>query len=208
MFTGIIESIGEVLQIEKKNDSSKLSAKVPAVDDVQLGDSIALNGACMTVCNILENEIYEFDVSLESLKKTNLGILKKGDQINIERSLKVGGRIDGHFVTGHVDSVGEIVEIKKNGDDCLLFIKISSELINQVVSKGSITVDGISLTVIDIQNDVFNVTIVPHTMKHTTLSLKTKGSKVNIETDILAKYVQKGEKNQGVSKEFLIEAGF
>ncbi|PCJ60297.1 MAG: riboflavin synthase [Planctomycetota bacterium] len=208
MFTGIIGNIGEVIKVEKKNDCSRLRIKISLTDDVKLGESIALNGACMTVSRIEATDTFDFDISLESLKRTNLGSLQKGDKVNTERSLVVGARVDGHFVTGHVDSIGEIVDIKKSGDDCLIYIKIPTEYVNQVVSKGSITVDGISLTIIDIINDTFNVTIVPHTLKHTTLNLKSNGSKVNIETDVLAKYVQKNENVQGISKEFLTEAGF
>jgi riboflavin synthase len=125
----------------------------------------------------------------ETIKKTNLGFLQKGDRVNIERSLKVGQRLEGHFVLGHVDGVGKIIEIKSTAEQVKIWIQIPTELSKYIIKKGSVTVDGISLTVVDIKQNEFSVSIIPHTMQITNLNFKKEGDKVNIETDILGKYI-------------------
>ena len=209
MFTGIIESIGIINEVKSFSDYVHLTATLNFNEAPKLGDSIAINGACMTVARINGNNVFGFDVSLESLNKTNLKYLKAGMQVNLERSLKVGARIDGHFVSGHVDAVGEVSAIKIKGKDRLLYFRFPSELNRQIVSKGSIAINGVSLTVIEPYNFEFHVTIVPFTWENTTMKNLKVGSVINLETDLLAKYIQNfSAKEDKVTKELLINAGF
>ncbi len=209
MFTGIIETIGTVSEAKKFPDYVHLIVSVSFKDLPKLGDSIAINGACMTISKIYSNASFGFDVSLESLNKTNLRDLNSGSQVNLERSLQVGARIDGHFVSGHIDEMGEVSKIKIKGNDRLFYFRFPGELKKQIVSKGSIAVNGISLTVIEPTTTEFHVTIVPFTWEHTTMkSLKT-GDKINLETDLLAKYIQNfSAKDETMTKELLINSGF
>jgi riboflavin synthase len=211
MFTGIIEAMGTVSEAKDFSDYLHLTINIDFDETPKLGDSIAINGACMTISSIYDKNSFGFDVSIESKNKTNLNKLKIGDAVNIERSLKVGARIDGHFVSGHVDAVGEVSQIKISGKDRLFYFSFPTELKSQIVSKGSIAVNGISLTVIEPKNNEFHVTIVPHTWEHTVLKHLEVGSKVNLETDLLAKYIQNfavNNKDKVITKEFLINAGF
>jgi len=209
MFTGIIETIGTVSEVQKFPDYVHLVVNVHFKELPKLGDSIAINGACMTVCKIYKNDSFGFDVSLESLKKTNMRELKIGSQVNLEKSLQVGARIDGHFVSGHIDGEGEVSKIKIKGNDRLFYFKFPSELGIQIVSKGSIAVNGVSLTVIEPNLNEFHVTVVPFTWEHTTMKNLKVGDKINLETDLLAKYVQSfSAKKETMTKELLINAGF
>jgi riboflavin synthase len=149
---------------------------------------VAINGVCLTAVDISKG-ITEFEMVGETIKITNLGSLERGDKVNIERSLKVGERLEGHFVLGHVDGVGIISKIKKQSNQIQIWIKLPKELSKHVIEKGSVTVDGISLTVVDVLKDQFSVSIIPHTIQITNLSYKKIGDKVNIETDILGKYI-------------------
>jgi len=192
MFTGIIEGLGSIVMFDKKTSNrsaAKMKIKLDKIaKGLKVGDSVAINGVCLTAVNISKG-ITEFEMIGETIKKTNLGSLERGDQVNIERNLKVGERLEGHFVLGHVDGVGIISKIEKQTNQVQIWIKIPKELSKHVIKKGSITVDGISLTIVDKLKDQFSVSIIPHTMQVTNLGYKKIGDKVNIETDILGKYI-------------------
>ena len=192
MFTGIIEGLGSIVMFDKKTSNrsaAKMKIKLDKIaKGLKVGDSVAINGVCLTAVNISKG-ITEFEMIGETIKKTNLGSLEPGDQVNIERSLKVGERLEGHFVLGHVDGVGIISKIEKQINQVQIWIKIPKELSKHIIKKGSITIDGISLTIVDKLKDQFSVSIIPHTMQVTNLGYKKIGDKVNIETDILGKYI-------------------
>lgn len=192
MFTGIIEGLGNIVSFDKKtNNRSAAKMKInigKIAKGLKIGDSVAINGVCLTAISISKG-ITEFEMVGETIKKTNLGSLERGDKVNIERSLKIGERLEGHFVLGHVDGIGIISKIEKQSDQIQIWITLPKELSKHVIKKGSITVDGISLTVVDVLKDKFSVSIIPHTMQITNLSYKKVGGKVNIETDILGKYI-------------------
>ena len=188
MFTGIIEESGVVKNIARKGDITALSIQSDkCVEDAKVGDSIAVNGVCLTVVKI-ESKILTFELLVETAKLTNLGKLSVGKKVNAERSLKAGDRLSGHFVTGHIDCVG-VIRNKSYASGNLCFeIAIPAKFSKYVVPKGSVAVDGISLTVVNKRSNIFTVYIIPHTLRSTTLSFKGPSSEVNIECDILAKY--------------------
>lgn len=192
MFTGIIEGLGKIVRFDKKTSNrSAVNMKISLgkiAKGLKVGDSVAINGVCLTTINITKG-IAEFEMVGETIAKTNLGNLESGDRVNIERSLKVGKRLEGHFVLGHVDGVGTISKLQKQTNQVKIWIKIPKELSKYIIKKGSVTVDGISLTVVDVLKDQFSVSIIPHTMKITNLNYKKVGEKVNIETDVLGKYI-------------------
>lgn len=194
MFTGIIEGIGKIVKIEKK--TSNRSAVKMTVDlgkharGLKIGQSVALNGVCLTVTGI-SNSKCNFEMIEETTKKTDLGNLKEGGIINIERSLKVGDRMEGHFVLGHVDGVGIIKKIETKPKEIKIWFEIPKNLTKFVVQKGSIAIDGISLTVVDVQKNLASVCLIPHTVDVTNFHTRKIGDKVNIETDILGKYILK-----------------
>ena len=191
MFTGIIEGQGIVKKFDIKTKNR--SAAIMRVNlgnlakRLEIGDSVAINGVCLTAANISKNQA-EFEMIDETLKKTNLGMIKLGDKVNVERSLKIGERMEGHFVLGHIDGTGKILKIEKLPREIKFWIELPKDLAKFVVKKGSITIDGISLTLVDVIKNKISVCIIPHTMKITNLNLKKIGDKVNIETDILGKY--------------------
>ena len=190
MFTGIIEELGQVKRISKKGNNTLFEIEASKViEDAKIGDSVSVNGACLTLVK-KEKDFLSFEVMPETLKATNLGTLRVCDRINLERSLKITDRLSGHFVTGHVDCVG-IIRNKNyiNGNLCFE-IAIPAKFIVYCIPKGSIAVDGISLTIMEKRSTTFTVYIIPHTLKNTTLGLKGPSHKVNIEFDILAKYHQ------------------
>jgi len=212
VFTGIIEGKGKVLNIEYRGEGRRLSIELPTeLTDVQLGDSINLNGACVTIVEKRGRSI-TVDLSGETLQRTNLSWLKEGDWVNLERALRLSDRLGGHLVTGHIDGMGEIVEKVRQREFYLLKIRIPSPMMKYVVPKGSIAIDGVSLTVNETEGDVIQITLIPYTIEKTTLTDKKVGDRVNIETDILGKYVEKmigyrgGEK--GFDLNFLREHGF
>ncbi len=192
MFTGIIEGLGNIVRFDKKTSNrsaAKMKIKLGKIaKGLKIGDSVAINGVCLTAINI-SKDVAEFEMIGETIKKTNLGSLESGDKVNIERSLKVGERLEGHFVLGHVDGVGIISKMEKQPNQIQIWTKVPKELSKYIIKKGSVTVDGISLTVVDVLKDQFSVSIIPHTMKITNLNYKKVGDKVNIETDILGKYI-------------------
>ena len=191
MFTGIVEGIGIVKKLDKKtNNRSAAKIKVDLgnlAKGLKVGHSVALNGVCLTVTRI-SKEVAEFEMIGETIKKTDLGKLESGDKVNIERSLKVGDRMEGHFVLGHIDGTGKIINIEKLPKEIKLWIELPNFLTKYVVKKGSIAIDGISLTLVDVIKNKISVCIIPHTLKITNLDSKKIGEKVNIETDILGKY--------------------
>jgi riboflavin synthase len=191
MFTGIIEELGEVKNIRTHSSKSHIQIFAPKiVENLKIGDSVAVNGTCLTMVKV-ENGCFFADIMPETFRKTNLCVLKIGDKVNLEQALKVSDRLGGHFVLGHVDEVGIILEKKREGNSIILKISSPLEISDYLVPKGSIAVDGISLTVLDVFDDSFTVSIIPHTAKITTLGLKSKGSKLNLEVDIIGKYVKK-----------------
>jgi riboflavin synthase len=187
MFTGIVEELGEVSNISRHGNINLLVIKAnKVVEDVKIGDSISVNGACLTVIK-RESDILSFEVMPETLSITNLGALRISEKVNLERSLKIGDRLSGHFVTGHIDCVGIIRKKNYVNNNLGLEIAIPTEFISYCLTKGSIAVDGISLTIQDKKANTFTVYIIPHTLKNTTLGFKGPSDKVNIEFDILAK---------------------
>ncbi len=187
MFTGIVEEMGRVASIE---GGELTVAATIALEGTRIGDSIAVNGACLTVTRI-ENGTFAVDVVPETLRRTNLGDLAPGDPVNLERSLAFGGRVGGHLVQGHVDATGAVAEITPDGDAVLVRYTTPPEVLRYVVEKGFITVDGASLTVVGVGPDWFSVTLIPHTGVSTVLGARQVGERVNLEADILAKYVER-----------------
>ena len=191
MFTGIIESVGEVLDVEEQQASIRLRIACGSVSEgVKLGDSIAVDGACLTVCEI-DAATLSFEAVRESLDCTALGELKVGVPVNLERAMRADGRLDGHIVQGHVDGVGEVREIEAQGDDVRFYVRCSGELSGLLVDKGSVTIQGVSLTVVKVDDEGFHVILIPHTLQETTLGGMAPGAKVNLEADILGKYVKR-----------------
>jgi len=220
MFTGIIEDIGKVKSFKKGADSGKITiATGLKLDSVNIGDSIAVNGVCLTVVEKSGSD-FSANVAAETLNVTNLGELKEGSLVNLEGALLMGKALGGHLVTGHVDTAGEVVDIKKaqnpDGEYFDIEISVPEKFFPHLVRKGSVAVDGISLTVADLTDSGFRVAIIPHTLEKTTLSNKKKGSTVNIETDIIGKYVERfltlgradKELTSSISESLLKDEGF
>jgi riboflavin synthase len=191
MFTGIIECAGEVSRIDIGSDGARLVLSAPAIAaDARLGDSVAVNGVCLTVVANDGREL-AFDAVQETLRRSSLGELKEGSRVNLERPLRADGRFDGHIVQGHVDTTARLVRVSREGESHRLRFGLEPAMLRYVVEKGSITVDGISLTVAAVGADWFEVVIIPHTWEVTNLSSKGEGAAVNIEVDVLAKYVER-----------------
>ncbi len=196
MFTGIVEGIGKIHTL-KKNTKNRSAVNLTVdlgkhAKGLKLGQSVALNGVCLTVTGISKSKC-DFEMIEETTKKTDLGNLHVGSIVNIERSLKVGDRLEGHFVLGHVDGVGTIKKIEKLPKEIKIWFKIPKHLARFVVQKGSIALDGISLTVVDVKKNTASVCLIPHTVKMTNFQTRRVGDKINIETDILGKYLLKQE---------------
>lgn len=190
MFTGLVEEKGVVKQLKQLGNASDISVEGPLVSsDVSIGDSIAINGCCLTVVTI-DGTALTFQAGSETLRRTNLGDLEIGSFVNLERSLQVGQRMGGHYVSGHIDAVATVDDRSADGQWAKFWFKVPPDLTSQMASKGSITVDGISLTLVDVEADRFSVELIPHTLDATTLGQREVGDCVNIETDLLAKYVQ------------------
>ncbi len=205
MFTGIVEEVGTAKALR----SGKLSVSADRVlEKTRLGDSVAVNGACLTV-TALDSASFTVDVMPETLRRTNLGLLRPGSAVNLERALIVGGRLGGHFVQGHVDATGKVLEMKAEGDAVVARVAAPAEVLRYVVEKGFIAVDGVSLTVVGFDGTSFSVSLVGYTLKHTTLGNRRTGDAVNLEADIIAKYVEKtGQSRGGITLEFLADHGF
>ena len=186
MFTGIVEEVGKVISFE----GMKLTVNAPKVaPGLMESESICIAGACLTIMALEEGEL-SVEVIPETLKRTNLSELEPGSRVNLERSLAEGGRIGGHLVQGHVDGVAEVSFVEKNEDSIVFRFRSSESIMRYIVPKGFITIDGTSLTVVDRDDDGFSVAIIPYTYEHTTIAERTAGSKVNIEVDVTAKYVE------------------
>lgn len=191
MFTGIIEELGKLRGIKKGSKSALLDIEgTKVVADVRLGDSIAVNGVCLTVTGFTGNN-FTADVMYETLQRTNLGALRPGEQVNLERALRVGDRLGGHIVSGHIDGVGSIVSQTREDIAVVTRIVASPEVLKYIIVKGSVAIDGISLTVVGVDQSSFAVSLIPHTAKLTTLGFKKTGDKVNLEGDVLGKYVER-----------------
>lgn len=191
MFTGLVQSLGTIAATSDARGGRRLRVTEPAVAPaLQLGESVAVCGACLTVVAV-DGDAFDFEVGPETLVKTTLGKLAVGDRVNLERSLRVGDSLGGHFVTGHVDCVGTVLEEAVTGDWLTVWFGFPPEFAELLVAKGSVAVDGVSLTVVDALADRLSVMLIPHTRAHTTLGTKKPGDAVNLEFDLLAKHVQK-----------------
>ena len=209
MFTGIIEEIGIIQEIIKGEKSSVISIKASKIlEETILGDSICVNGVCLTVTKMTK-DTFEADVMAETLRKSNIGKLSIGSKVNLERALKLEGRFGGHIVSGHIDGVGEIISLIKEDNATWVTVKTSKDILKYIVMKGSIAIDGISLTVAYIDNEVFKVSIIPHTGGETTLLHKKNGETVNLECDVIGKYIEKfmrlKEESEIIKKQLLDE---
>ena len=216
MFTGIIEEVGVIKNIKMGAKSAVITIHAETVmEDIHLGDSIAMNGVCLTVTSFDKNS-YSVDVMHETLRRTNLGALKGGSRVNLERAMAADGRFGGHIVAGHVDGTGVITSMKQDDNAVWIDIETDASVLKYIVEKGSITIDGISLTVAQVDSRSFAVSVIPHTGMHTTLLEKKPGDSVNLETDMIGKYVEKllGYQEQeqkpksNITMEFLMENGF
>lgn len=191
MFTGIVEELGTLRRSERGPISARLHIEARTVTaGVHLGDSIAVNGVCLTVAEFGARR-FVADVMAETLNRTNLGELRPGDRVNLERAMRLGDRLGGHLVSGHVDGVGYIVSREPHGIALVFRIRAPEAVMRYVIEKGSVAVDGISLTVVDLDRESFRVSIIPHTAEMTTLGLKKADDRVNLEADMIAKYVEK-----------------
>ncbi len=213
MFTGIIEGKGRVVRIEYRGAGKRITIEFPShLTEVQLGDSISVNGVCLTVFEKKDKEL-TFDLSGETLEKSLLGKLRVEDWVNLERALRLSDRLGGHFVTGHVDGIGIITERKREREFIQLKIKVPKHILRYLVPKGSIAVDGISLTVNEVQGDEISLMLIPYTLEKTTLIDKNTGDHLNLEADLLGKYIERlispsHNKREGIDLSFLKEHGF
>jgi riboflavin synthase len=189
MFTGLIETVGELLELQSSGEGARMVLSIHALHpEVRIGESIAVNGCCLTVSAVTGTALV-FDLLHETLKRTNLGILAPAHRVNIERALPADGRIGGHFVQGHIDCTSEILELSRHGDDHRLEVSVPAEFQRFVVFKGSIAIDGISLTIADVGVSSIVAWIIPHTFEVTNLQTRRPGDRVNMEFDVIAKYV-------------------
>lgn len=214
MFTGIVEEIGKISRIEKSAQSALITiAARKVLEDAEIGDSIAVNGVCLTVVS-RSLDRFSADISAETLRSTNLGDLWIGSFVNLERSVRLADRLGGHLVQGHVDEVGEIIASHDEGNSTLMRISISDQSIRYVVHKGSITVDGVSLTIANLDRNSFEIALIPHTKSVTTFGQKRIGDKVNIEVDLIGRYVerllnfQSADDDNRLNDQFLKEHGY
>jgi len=214
LFTGLVEELGKVKTLESLKDSARLTIEADKVlIDAQVGDSIAVNGVCLTVTE-MHQKYFSVDIMHETLAKTNLHELKNLSKVNLERALQLSTRLGGHMVSGHVDGIGTISSSDNIGIAKVYKISALPSVTSFLIPKGSISVDGISLTIVDVEKDYFTISLIPHTFAHTTLGFKTIGSTVNLETDIIGKYVAKfmnmGKETQSdnISMDFLAKHGF
>lgn len=214
MFTGLIEEIGKVVDIFERNKMWSITFECEKVlEDVDVGDSIAVNGVCLTVEEYDEN-LFKANVMAETMRKSNLKYLKKGSSVNLERALKIGDRFGGHIVSGHIDGIGIIEEYENEGDAIWVSISTSKDILKYIVYKGSVAVDGVSLTVSYVDEKIFKVSIIPHTNENTTLIKRNIKDVVNIECDLIGKYVEKlllhekAKKESSIDMNFLIQNGF
>ncbi|MCD6179877.1 MAG: riboflavin synthase [Bacteroidales bacterium] len=219
MFTGLIEEIGKISKIAKGINSYQFSIEAKKIlSDIKLGDSVATNGACLTVIG-RTNSNFTVDIMAETVKLTNFSKIKLGDSVNLERAMRLSDRLGGHLVSGHIDGIGKIGNIKKEDIATIISIEAPKELLNQMLNKGSIAIDGISLTIINVGDTEFQVSIIPHTSQETTLFKKRISDFVNLETDMIGKYIMRflnidkkenltQAKPSKVNMDFLAENGY
>jgi len=217
MFTGLIEEVGEITSVTRKGNSAQITVKAPEIlKESKIGDSISTNGVCLTVTEKTSNT-YTVDVMPETMNRSNLKNLKYGSKVNIERALKVGNRLDGHMVSGHVDGIGKISNYRKEDNAVWITLNTDKTLLKYIIEKGSIAIDGTSLTVAYVDEKSFKVSIIPHTADETTLLDKKIGDEVNLECDMVGKYIEKflnfdkeesKNSNTGLNEEFLKNNGF
>lgn len=216
MFTGLVEELAVVKNIRHGTKSAVLEVEAKEIlDDVKLGDSIAVNGVCLTVTNFSDNRFFA-DVMSETINRTNLRNLRPNDRVNVERAMRMGGRLGGHLVSGHIDGVGVVAKQEQVDIALVTWVDAPRELLKYIIPKGSVAIDGISLTVVEVGEEGFSVSLIPHTAKLTTLGYKGIGDTVNIEVDMLAKYVarllewrdDKQTGGSGITADFLAQNGF
>jgi riboflavin synthase len=212
MFTGIVEELGTIKAVNKGRESATLDIGAEkVVDGLNLGDSVAVNGVCLTVIRF-DRTGFSAEVMAETLRKSNLGKLKSGDRVNLERAMRLGDRLGGHLVAGHVDATGTIRSTVREDIATVFTVDAPQEILRYVIEKGSVSIDGISLTVVDYDKKSFRVSIIPHTASQTTLGFKKSGDTVNLEADMLAKFVERllagRAGKEGIDKDFLGRHGF
>ncbi|MGQ9486349.1 MAG: riboflavin synthase [Armatimonadota bacterium] len=210
MFTGIVKELGVVDRVDATAEGARLVIVAPQMASrVQVGDSVAINGVCLTVVR-KDGEQLQFDAVLETLRRSNLGELKPGERVNLEDALRVGEAMGGHFVQGHVDTTGAVERLSPQGNAVVMVVSVSEEWVRYAVPKGSVAVDGVSLTIVDVGRDDFSVWLIPHTRAVTTLGLRRVGDRVNVEFDMLAKYLERllEARRGGVDMELLKRTGF
>ena len=210
MFTGIVEEVGTIKSINRGQHSAVLTVRAKTVlEETRIGDSIAVNGICLTVRQLFSDG-FAADVMHETLRRSSLGSVRTGSPVNLERAMQLGGRFGGHIVSGHIDATGKILGIRE--DDNAVWYRIGADYktLKYIVEKGSVALDGISLTVAEVRSDSFSVSVIPHTRANTTLTYKKIGDIINIETDCIGKYVEKlvPGHGSGVSREVLLRNGF
>lgn len=212
MFTGIVEEMGTVTQLIRGSKEQRITISCNKIlEDIHIGDSIAVNGVCLTVVTYDKNS-FSADVMNETFMRSGLGTLRPGSSVNLERAMAADGRFGGHIVSGHIDGTGTVKSIKKDDNAIWFEIAAPKHILDGIVEKGSIAIDGISLTIAAVDNVSFKVSIIPHTLKETVLGVKKVGDTVNLETDVIGKYVKKllmsRTTNTGLTKEMLLANGF
>ncbi len=215
MFTGIVEEVGEIAAIRRGSRSATLEIRGNAIfSDLKLGDSVAVNGICLTVTSINGN-VFETDATPETLNRTSLSLLSTGSHVNLERALSSSARFGGHIVTGHIDGTATVSDIRRDDNALIFSFTCTKEQMNYIIEKGSVSLDGISLTVASVTRDGFTVSVIPHTAKSTTLFERKRGDIVNLETDVIGKYVAKfvgretpTKEPSRITEEYLRERGF
>lgn len=210
MFTGIVKSIGTIKRLTRAGSTYRLDVESMDFETANIGESVSINGACLTLVE-KKKGVLSFDIMEETVRKSNLADLKTGGRVNMEDSLRAGASLGGHFVLGHIDCVGRVKNIRRAGGEIIFQIEVPKEFDRLLVEKGSIALDGVSLTVTDVLDGLFSIYLIPHTLDTTTLGSKSIGSKINVEFDVLGKYISKlntGHRGRGVTENFLKEKGF
>lgn len=199
MFTGLVQEVGEVRALEPAGPGVRLSVRAPSTaQPAAIGDSVAINGCCLTIVAV-DGADLAFEAGSETLARTNLGRLHAGSRVNMESSLKLGDPLGGHLVTGHIDGLGRLDERADDAQWCTMWFRADGALLRQMASKGSVAVDGVSLTLVDVTDQRFSVALIPHTLSVTTLGERRAGDSVNLETDVLAKYVERQLAGRGIA---------
>ncbi len=210
MFTGIIEEKGIIEHITQGAKSCRLKIRADKIfEDLKIGDSVAVNGVCLTACEIAK-PYFTADVMAETMRRTGMGTLVKGINVNLERAMQLGGRLGGHIVSGHIDGTGTVVKMVREDNAVLVTVSANADIMEYIVMKGSVTLDGISLTVAEVLLDSFMVSVIPHTAEETTILERSAGDIINIECDVIGKYVKQftDKPKGGITMEFLAQNGF